>query len=173
MKGSKLLLSFWLATAAFCFLQILFGPGGLTETAKLKDQKVKLEARLTALEDENLRLTARYMALQSSTEAVRLEARSLGYFLPGDVPVRTLVGAEFRLPSDEPDLSVVPSLPESDGTTAGFFRAAWVLLFLVFYAFFQLVDRLRPARDGWDGSVQTAVRNLPVPIQTGLDFFRK
>jgi cell division protein FtsB len=173
MKGSKLLLSFWLSTAAFCLLQILFGPGGLTETARWKDQQTRLETRLEALKDENQRLTARYEALRSSPEAIRLEARSLGYFRPGEVPVRTLDGAGFSLPSDAPDLSAVPALAADDGSVSIFFRVAWPLLFLVFTVSFHLWERLRPPKDSWNRPFRFPESRLPVPLQTGLDFFRK
>jgi len=173
MKGSKLLLSFWLSTAAFCLLQILFGPGGLTETGRWKDQQTRLESRLQSLKDENQRLSARYEALRSSTDAIRLEARSLGYFRPGEVPVRTLEGTEFRLPSDAPDLSAVPTLAADNESVSLFFRVAWPLLFLVFTASFHLWDRLRPPKEEWERSLRYVENRLPVPLQTGLDFFRK
>ena len=177
MKGSKLVLSFWLATAAFCLLQILFGPGGLSETAHLKDQQVRLEARLVALKDENRRLTARYEALRTSQDAVRLEARSLGWFQPGETPVRTLGGAEFRLPSDEPDLSTVPPLGTDPGASSLFFRLAWSLLFVLFSAFFHLWNRMWPRADQPSVRVPLPRLSLPAPLQnrlqTGLDFFRK
>lgn len=173
MKGSKLLLSFWLSTGVFCLLQILFGPGGLTEMSRLREQQARLEVRLEALRTENQQLTLRYEALKTSPEAVRLEARSLGYFRPGEMPVRTLDGAGFRLPSDEPDLSVVPPLPPDDDSASVFFRVAWFLLFAVFVLLFHLWDRLKPQRSSWSRLVRSPGHNLPVPLQTGLDFFRK
>ena len=172
MKGTKLLLSLWLSTAAFCLLQILFGPGGLGEMAQLKDQQARLDARLEALKDDNFRLTAQYGALLSSPEAIRLEARSLGWFRTGDVPVRTLDGAEFRLPSDTPDLSLVPSLVRDEWDLSLFFRLAWPLLFVSCFVLLYLVEKLRPTRSPWD-ELNPSQRNLPVPFQTGLDFFRK
>jgi len=173
MKGTKLLLSFWLATAAFCLLQILFGPGGFTETARLKEQQSRLEVRLAELKEDNQRLTARYDSLRTSAEAIRLEARSLGWFRSGEIPVRTLDGAEFRLPPEAPNLSTVPRLGENALDLSLFFRLAWPLLFLTFYALFYLVERMWPQQGRWEGLVQAARQNLPVPFQSGLDFFRK
>ena len=173
MKGTKLLLSFWLSTAAFCLLQILFGPGGVTETLRLKEQQSRLESRLESLKDENLRLTARYDALRTSVDAVRLEARSLGYFQPGEVPVRTLDGTTFRLPSDAPDFSTVPPLAEAAAETSLFFRLAWPLLFVVFFLGFHLAGRLWPPRPPLTGLFRFPLTGLPAPLQTGLDFFRK
>lgn len=173
MKGTKLLLSFWLSTAAFCLLQILFGPGGLSETARLKDQQAKLEIRLEALKQDNQRLTGRYSALRTSVDAVRLEARSLGWFQAGEIPVRTLDGAGFQLPADAPDLTPVPKIPAGTLDLSLFFRLAWPLLFLSFYALLHLIARLWPRHDHWNELVRTGRLNLPVPFQTGLDFFRK
>jgi len=173
MKGTKLLLSFWLSTAAFCLLQILFGPGGFTETARLRDQQARLEVRLDLLKGDNARLNARYEALRTSAEAVRLEARALGWFRPGEIPVRTLDGAEFRLPSDAPDLSMVPRLPRESADLTLFFRLAWPILFISFYTLFVLVGRFWPTSDRWGLILQSGRDNLPVPFQTGLDFFRK
>jgi len=173
MKGTKFLLSFWLSMVTFCILQIVFGPTGLTETARLRDYKSRLETRVLALQEENLRLTGRYEALRTSTEAVRLEARALGYFRPGDTPVRTLDGAAFRLPSDLPDLSTVRPKPVLDSEATLFFRLAWPLLFLVFFSFFHLMGRLCPQTDQEKESLLRSLPALPAPLQTGLDFFRK
>jgi len=145
MKGTKFFLSLWLSIATFCLLQIFFGPGGVVETARLREQNTLLDRRLTALEDENARLTARYEGLRTSIDAVRLEARALGYFRPGEIPVRVLGGAEFRLPSDEPDLSTVPPVPDIGADSTWFFRIALPLLFLVYYALFHMISRLSPS----------------------------
>lgn len=173
MKGTKLLLSFWLSTAAFCLLQILFGPGGFTETARLREQQARLDVRLEALKEDHLRLTARYEALRTSAEAVRLEARSLGWFSAGDIPIRTLDGAEFRLPPETPDLSLVPKLGPSALDLSLFFRLAWPLLFASFYTFFIVLSKIWPPQDRWDDLIRSGRQNLPVPLQSGLDFFRK
>ncbi len=166
MTGKKLLLSFWLATAVFCFLQIVFGPGGLTEMTRLQEQRARLEIHLDQLKQDNLRLNSRYKALSTSAEAVRLEARALGWFEPGTIPVRTLDGAEFRLPSDEPDLSAVPPLPAESSDSSLFFRVAWPLLFLVFHTFFSLLARM------WPQGLRS-IQTFPVVLPPGLDFFRK
>lgn len=173
MQGTKILLSFWLATATFCLLQILFGPGGLSETDRLRDQKARLETRLAALGEENERLAARYEALRTSPEAVRLEARSLGWFSPGEIPVRTLEGLEFRLPSEEPDLSTVPVLSQTEPDLSLFFRVAWFLLFVLYYSFFLLWSKLWPAETRPEPRYPVLRNNLALPLQTGLDFFRK
>ena len=166
MKGKKFLLAFWLSSAAFCFLQIVFGPGGFTETARLKEQQGRLESRLEVLREDNARLTARYKALATSPEAIRLEARALGFFRPGEIPIRTLDGAEFRLPTEEPDLSTIPPLASVSSDASLFFRVAWPLLFLVFYTLFWLVERMWP--------VDRRTESLfPIPFQARLDFFRK
>jgi len=173
MKGTKLLLSFWLSTVAFCVLQIVFGPAGLVQTARLQEYQTRLDSRLEALQGENLRLKTRYDALRTSTEAVRLEARALGYFRPGETPVRTLDGAGFRLPSEEPDLSVVPAPAANVLETSLFFRLAWPLLFLVFFAFLHLWELLWPAGQPRAEPLRLPLPNLPARLQTGLDFFRK
>jgi len=173
MKGTKFLLAFWLSIATFCLLQIVFGPSGITETARLNEQNSRLEARLTALREDNARLTARYEALRTSPTAIELEARSLGYFRPGETPVRTLDGAEFRLPSDEPDLSTVPPLADSSASTSLFFRLALPLLFLVYFGSFHLASRLWPARSPGTELVLRARNSLSVVLNTGVDFFRK
>jgi len=173
MKGTKLLLSFWLSTATFCLLQILIGPGGITETSRLREYRARLETRLEILQDQNTRLTTRYEALRSSPDEIRLEARSLGYFQTGEVPIRTLDGAGFRLPPDEPDLSTVPPLDESRLVPPLFFRLAWPLLFGVYYALFFLAGRLWPSLDRWEPPSPTPRPGLPVPWESGLDFFRK
>jgi hypothetical protein len=128
---------------------------------------------LTALREDNARLTARYEALRTSPEAVRLEARALGYFRPGETPVRTLDGAEFRLPSDEPDLSTVPPLAEAGPNTTLFFRLALPLLFFVYYAIFHLAARLWPARSTLPALRREPFNRLPAVLNAGLDFFRK
>jgi cell division protein FtsB len=173
MNPTKLVVCAWLATACFCLLQIFFGPTGWTETERLKDQKRLLDQRVASLQQENLRLNARYEALRTSQDAVRLEARSLGWFLARETPVRTLGGAVFKLPSDEPDLSTVPRLADGGPNTALVFRLAWPLLFTLFYALFYLVARLWPRTEEFSLVYSKKHTNLPVPVQTGLDFFRK
>lgn len=125
------------------------------------------------LKAENLSLTARYEALRTSAEAIRLEARALGWFAPGEVPVRTIAGAEFRLPSDGADLSTVPRLGESPNDLAWFFRFAWFALFAIFWTILYLLERMWPALGRWEGLWSRPRSNLPVVLQTGLDFFRK
>lgn len=161
MKGTKLLLAFWLSTAAFCLLQILFGPSGLTETARLRDQQARLSVRLEELKEENQALSARYEALRTSPEAVWLEARSLGWFRVGEIPVRTLDGADFRLPSDEPDLSTVPRMIQENTDLTFFFRVAWFLLFASFYALLYLSERLWMPSSRWEQVLRAAGRTFP------------
>jgi len=173
MKGTNFLLSFWLSVATFCLLQIFFGPGGISETVKLREQNLRLESRLTALRAENARLTTRYEALRTSSEAVRLEARALGYFRRGETPVRTLGGAEFRLPSEETDLSSVPPLADGRSDSSWFFRIALPLLFFVYSAMFHLIVRLWPRDAVFRPIRRGSGQNLPVPVSTGLDFFHK
>jgi|GEM_PF-1792800 cell division protein FtsB len=173
MKGTKFLLSFWLSTATFCLLQVLFGPGGLSETARLREQDTRLDTRLTALRDENARLTARYESLRTSAEAIRLEARALGYFRPGDTPVRTLDGAEFRLPPDAPDMASVPPFAGEGADSRWFFRIAMPLLFGLYYSLFHLIERLKPSKTTLPALRPGPRLNLPAPFSTGLDFFRK
>jgi len=171
--GNKFLASFWLSAATFCLLQILFGPGGMTEMARLRQHDAQLDARLTILRQDNAELTARYQALKTSQESVRLEARALGFFRPGDIPVRTLDGNQFRLPSDEPDLSTVRHLaPPGAGSTV-FFRLALPLLFLVYYSLFLLVGRMWPSSRALVPVETRPEWNLPAPLRSGLDFFRK
>lgn len=173
MNPTKFVVCAWLATAAFCLLQIVFGPTGLVETARVQDQKHRLEARLESLRAENLRLAARYEALRTSQDEVRLEARALGWFQPGETPVRTLDGPNFQLPSEEPDLSTVPPLAPQHPDLTLFFRLAWPLLFALFYFSFHLMARLWPSRSSLPALYDENRQNLPLPLQTGLDFFRK
>lgn len=172
MKPTHLVLSFWLATLSFCVLQILFGPTGMTETKALQEQSQKLAQRLVALQEDNRRLSARYEALRTSAEEVRLEARSLGWFAPGEVPIRTQ-GTSLRLPPEEPNLSMVPRLSREGSDPSFFFRVAWPLLFFLYSAFFAVTSRLWPSPQGRMGALEGSSSNLPVPLQTGLDFFRK
>lgn len=177
MKGSRFLLSFWLSTAAFCVLQIVFGPGGITATRQLEQQKTVLASRLAELRAENARLAARYESLLTSPNAVRLEARSLGYFEAGEVPVRTLGGAEFRLPPEDTHLSRIPPMAGQTHASPLFFRLAWPLLFLVFWGALHLLPRfgytasLPSSNDEKLPAIRTDDR-LPAPW-FGLDFFRK
>ena len=172
-----MLLSFWLSTASFCILQIVFGPGGITETQRLERQKIQLDSRLAELQAENARLSARYESLLTSPEAVRLEARSLGYFEAGEVPVRTLGGVEFSLPPEDTHLSRIPPAASSSQASTLFFRLAWPLLFLVFWGALHLFPRLsstpQPPRPS-DEKLPAirAAGHLPAPW-FGLDFFRK
>lgn len=172
MKPAHLVLSFWLATLSFCVLQILFGPTGISETLRLQERSQALAQRLAALQEDHLRLSARYEALRTSVEEVRLEARALGWFGVDEVPVRTF-GSTLRLPADEPDLSTVPREPAAEANTSFFFRIAWPLLFFLYCAFFVLASRLWPSNRGILEAVRATSGNLPVPLQTGLDFFRK
>jgi hypothetical protein len=173
MKGTKLLLSLWLSTVAFCVLQILFGPTGFTETARLKEYRTRLESRLSALETDNIRLIGRYEALRTSSEAVRLQARTLGYFRTGDTPVLTPGSVGFRLPSDQPDLTLVRKPPSNDPGLTVFFRLAWPLLLLSFVTIFHLWERLRPPAELEEEAPPPLLEKLPAPLPTGLDFFRK
>jgi len=144
----------------------------MSETVVLREQSQKLAERLTALEEDNQRLSARYEALRTSVEEVRLEARSLGWFAPGEVPVRTQ-GATLRLPPEDPNFSMVPRQPKEGSDTSFFFRVAWPLLFFLFSTFFAVASRLWPPRWAGMGPLGGTTSNLPVPLQTGLDFFRK
>ncbi|MEI8093189.1 MAG: septum formation initiator family protein [Spirochaetales bacterium] len=142
MKGKKILLSLWLATAAFCLLQIVAGPNGFLVTAKLQDDAQRLDKRLSALAEDNARLQARFDALQSSSEAVRLEARRLGWFRAGEIPVKVMEGQGFHLPTKAPDFTLaLPSATEAPAEV--FFRLAWFLFVALFWGLLTLWDLLR------------------------------
>lgn len=173
MRPSKIVLSAWLATGAFCLLQILFGPTGLTETLRLKQVQHQLDLRLADLRKDNADLTARYEALRTSGEVVRLEARRLGWFRPGERPVLAPVGTTLALPSDRPNLTPVVVDELDPQALSVFFRLAWPLLFAMFYTALVLWSRLRPEHGGALVVFQGPPGNLPARWLGTLDFFRK
>ncbi len=133
MKGKTLLISSWLATLAFCLLQIVAGPNGLGVTGQLRADLVRIEANLVALETENHRLQAQFEALRTSPTAVTLKARSLGWFQPGEVPVQVLEGRPFSFPAEPVPASVVAA--ETPAASPLIFRAAWFFFFFAFWGF--------------------------------------
>jgi hypothetical protein len=162
MKGKKILLSMWLATAAFCLLQIVTGPNGVLETARVRSDVERLDRQLVALENDNLRLQARFDALKTSSQAIELEARQLGWYRAGDIPVKVIQGQSFRLPEAAIDLTLVLPAP-SEPLPDGFFRLAWFVLIALFYGLISLLDLLLE-RDILPRSLVPGLR---------LDLFRK
>jgi hypothetical protein len=141
MKGKKILLSIWLATAAFCLLQIVTGPNGVLETARVRSDVERLELQLVTLEADNQRLQAHFDALRTSSQAVELEARQLGWYRAGDIPVKVIQGQGFRLPEDSLERTLVLPTP-SEPLPDGFFRLAWFVLIALFYGLISLLDLL-------------------------------
>jgi len=162
MKGKKILLSMWLATAAFCLLQIVTGPNGVLETARVRSDVERLDRQLVALENDNLRLQARFDALKTSSQAIELEARQLGWYRAGDIPVKVIQGQSFRLPEAAIDLTLVLPAP-SEPLPDGFFRLTWFVLIALFYGLISLLDLLLE-RDILPRSLVPGLR---------LDLFRK
>ncbi|NNM54652.1 MAG: hypothetical protein HKM05_08025, partial [Spirochaetales bacterium] len=92
MRGNKIILAAWSALAVFCVIQVIWGPLGVLQTNQLQTYEKKLDKRLTDLQDENESLWRQYDSLRTSEGAVRLQARQLGWFENGDIPVRVLSG---------------------------------------------------------------------------------
>ena len=140
MKGKTLLISSWLATLAFCLLQIVAGPNGFGVTEQLRSDLTQLDENLVALEAENHRLQAKFDALRTSPTEVILKARVLGWYRPGDVPVQVLEGRPFTLP--EPPVPRPPVPGPLPAVSDVFFRAAWFLFFVAFWGIFTVSDLL-------------------------------
>ncbi len=147
MRGNKIILAAWSALAVFCVIQVIWGPLGVLQTNQLQTYEKKLDKRLADLQDENESLWRQYDSLRISEGAVRLQARQLGWFAKGDIPVRVLsgpaLGSGFH---EEVWRAYRPHLPTDNLSL--FFRSAWFLLFFFFYLVFFFVDKLRamPAR---------------------------
>jgi cell division protein FtsB len=162
MKARKILLSLWLATAAFCLLQIVAGPNGILVTTQLQADAARLDARLAQLAEDNARLRQIYQALNTSAEAVRLEARRLGWFQSGDVPVKVVEGQSFQLPPESYSFTQVLQSPVVLLPDA-FFRLSWFLLVAVFWGVLSLLDLLR----------EREVGTRALDLRGRLDLFRQ
>lgn len=139
----------------------------------LHKEQTRLESKIEALQLENLRLTSQYEALRTSPEAIRLEARKLGYFRPGDIPVRTLGPMGFQLPPPRLDAISIPAKIVTDTNTALFFRLVWPMLFMIVWVMLWGVERLRGATKTKSFVLHETPPALPVPVHTALDIFHK
>ena len=163
MRGNKIILAAWSALAVFCVIQVIWGPLGVLQTNQLQAYEKKLDKRLADLQDENESLWRQYDSLRISEGAVRLQARQLGWFEKGDIPVRVVsgpaLGSGFH---EEVWRAYRPHLP-SDNLSL-FFRSAWFLLFFFFYLVFFFVDKLRaiPASPRLRARAQPLAQSQPL-----------
>jgi cell division protein FtsB len=143
MRGNKVVLSAWSAGLVFCVLQILWGPEGVIKLQELKSFQNELTSRLEVLQQENRILARKYEALRTSESAIEVSARKLGWFKAGEVPVRVVSGPQFGNPPPEEHWRLLER-QNDDENLDSFFRAAWFLLFVLFYLIFFLFERLNP-----------------------------
>lgn len=86
--GFRLFISLSVSVAVYFLLNVFFGAQGMLSYQELLDYRDRLSHNIEQMEDTRSRLTARAEELRTSAEAVRLEARELGYYEPGEQPVR-------------------------------------------------------------------------------------
>ncbi len=76
----QLAVSVYASFIIFTWLSFFFGPNGYMEMKRLKLYKDKMVANNSRMEMINKKLETDFTELESSKEAVALEARSLGYY---------------------------------------------------------------------------------------------
>ena len=170
MRGNKVVLAAWSAGLVFCVLQILWGPEGVIKLQELKSFQNQLTARLDVLKQENSLLARKYEALRTSESAIEVSARKLGWFKAGEVPVRIISGPQFGNPPPEEHWRLLER-QHGDENLDSFFRAAWFLLFALFYLIFFLFERLNPAGQKEAPRTLPADENLTADETSARAFF--
>lgn len=79
MIRHRLLVAAFVGIAAYLAASFVYGPGGLVAHRRMEDYRRDLEANIVELSEIHERLNARIEALSTDPEAVRLQARGLGY----------------------------------------------------------------------------------------------
>lgn len=98
MKGFRVLFAAAIGLVTYLILCTFLGQAGVLEYRKLAAYRDRLNANIAELDRIQSRLSERVLSLQSDPENVRLKARALGYFLPGEKLI--------RLPGYDPNLQV-------------------------------------------------------------------
>ncbi len=98
MKGFRLLFAAAIGLITYLLLSVFLGQAGVLEYQRLSAYRARLESNMANLDQIQARLSERVQSLQSDPENVRLKARSLGYFEPGENLI--------RLPGYDPDVQV-------------------------------------------------------------------
>lgn len=83
-RRTRILLSIYAGFVTYCLMVFFFGRTGVFATSELRDFRARLEANLSQLEKTNAHLADHFDALRSSPEAIRLEARQLGFLEPNE-----------------------------------------------------------------------------------------
>lgn len=86
--GFRLFISTVVSIVLYLVLNGIFGDHGLLAYSDLLDYRDRLETNISSMEQTREELSATADELRSSAEAVRLEARELGYYRSGERPVR-------------------------------------------------------------------------------------
>ena len=88
MRLFRLLVAFYIGLL-FNFVSTVFlGPTGLREYERLMEYRDTLESNISALQANNWRLNQEFKNLGTEAEKIRLLARDMGYFGPGEWIVR-------------------------------------------------------------------------------------
>jgi len=98
MRGFRVLFAAAIGLITYLLLGIFLGQAGVLESQRLLAYRSRLEANITDLDRIQAKLSERVQSLQSDPENVRLKARALGYFEPGENLI--------RLPGYDPNVEV-------------------------------------------------------------------
>lgn len=148
-----MLLACYLAFLVFSGLQLVYGDHGFLAMEALAAYERQLDANLDGLQEKNRVLRMRYEALRTDPEAIRLEARRLGYYGPADLPIKV---SGLERPGAVETGAKVLEFSYANDFMDNFFRSIWFVLALMFYALLSVAERFwerwfPPRRTGLTG----------------------
>lgn len=100
-----MILACWATIVVYCVLSIVAGPSGVNAVKAAEVHAAAMAENLRKLEARHEELALELNALRSSTEAVAIESRSLGYVAEGETLV--VLQALSVKPPPAPDPGVV------------------------------------------------------------------
>lgn len=84
LEGMKIAWALGVSLVVYIALSLFFGDRGTVAAAELARYEMRLQENLDALESRYGRLSARVELLSSDAETIMVEARRLGYSMPGE-----------------------------------------------------------------------------------------
>ncbi len=129
-RRTRLFLSLYAGFVVYCLAVLFWGQTGIVAHARLLGVEGRLQANMKNLEQINGRLQQEFEALRSDPAAIKLEARQLGYYAPGELPIY-LSGYRGNQSSYEVGTVVNAAPPKMPGDSV--FRVIGLAVALIFY----------------------------------------
>lgn len=129
-RRTRLFLSLYVGFVVYCLGVLFWGQTGVAARAELSHVEGRLEANMKNLQEINARLEREFEALRSDPATIKLEARQLGYYSPGE---QRIYVSGFGGNQSSYEVGTIVNTESVKMPGDSFFRVAGLATALIFY----------------------------------------